>query len=888
MKPIPPHIALKFLRWFCREDYLHEVEGDLVEVFEKQYKQSPAKAKWYLYWSILRHFRPEFIRGVKSTNQASMFQTHLKLTHRNFMKYKSSFLINIIGLSLAITVSFLMFQYIAFERSYDSFHFKKELIFRVALDMTNATEHITTAQNYSAAGPSLKNDFPEIADFVRLYPATLGYNTCTISHKAEDKSVVRNQKKVYYADASFFTAFSFPLAYGNPQSVLSDPGTCVLSASMSQEYFGNTNPIGKTVEISFDGDNNQYKVSGVFQDLPYNSHFDFDFLLSYSSVKSDGFQSSWHWNEFYTYILLEDDVDYKDLEGKLDNFISTHMSDKHEKYGMSEHFFLQPVEDIHLKSDLAFEMEEAGNNEMIRLLEWMAIIILLFAWINYLNLSLSLLFKRTKEVGIKKVLGAQKKNIIKQVILEFAVLSIIALAISALLLLTSVPRLHNYFGDTFQHISIDFRFATLFFTAVIVGTIAFALIPGFFLSGIRPITVLKGTTIRFSKGLNIRKTFLLLQFAMSIIILVGVLTVFLQIRFLQGEELKMSLENSVILHAPNYSYDDTTYAHTYQTFKNELLSHSNIQAVSSTSTIPGVENSWSLTGVIRRQGVDRKEAKTYYFIESDPNFIEYFDFKMLAGKSFAADVHTNSPTIIINDKAREELGFDTPESAIGEKIIMEQWGDNYSYSTIIGVIDNYKQQYGKKSLLPTIFWTQTGINLNYCLKLKNPSDFQFTLAHIKTTWARFYPSHEFSFFFLKDFYNKQYNSEFTFARLISGISLLSLLIACLGIYGIFMVISSLKFKEVGIRKILGASGLSLSVLLLKDFLYLIVASNLIGLPLAYLAVNAWLNNYASRIELGFWFYVVPTVILVMITVLILLRLINRTVNISPILAIHDQ
>ncbi|MEQ9167620.1 MAG: ABC transporter permease, partial [Fulvivirga sp.] len=722
MSPTPPHRAIKFLRWFCREDFIEEVEGDLIEVFEMQFDESPKKARRKFYWSVLKYFRPEFIKAFSLNPASSNMNAHnIKLAYRNIFKYKSSYLLNTIGLSIAITTSFLIFNYISFEKSYDNFHINKGSIFRVALDLKNSSEHIRTAQNYSAAGPALKNDFAEVADFVRLYPAISGYNTCTIRHIEDAEDIVFNQKKVYYADNSFFKIFSFPLVYGSTKNALVHPNTCVLSASKSREYFGNTNPIGRTVEISFDGEKGNYKISGVFEDLPHNSHFDIDFLLSYSSIKDDGFQSSWDWNEFYTYILLENDVNSKTLENKLDDFISSYMAEKHEKYGLSEHFVLQPIEDIHLNSNLSFEFTESGDGEMVLLLKWLGVIILVFAWINYLNLSLSLLFKRTREVGVKKVLGAQKSHIVKQIVLEFGVVNLCAIFVSIMLLFLAVPQIGHYLGDTFLHSKIDITFATLYFLAILISTIVFALLPGLLLSSIKPIRVLKGTPRQLFQGLNIRKVFLLVQFAMSIVILAVVLSVFLQIRFLRDEELKMSLDKHVVLHAPNYSYGDTTYAHTYQSFKNELLTHPNIKEISSISTIPGVENNWSLTGVIRRQGTDRKEAKTYYFVESEPNFIEYFNFRLIAGKSFNSQESSNDPTIIINDKSRQELGFSDPESAIGQKIIMEQWDDNFSYSTIIGVIDNYKQEYGKKPILPTIFWTQSGINLNYCLKIETSS-----------------------------------------------------------------------------------------------------------------------------------------------------------------------
>jgi len=858
-----------------------DLKGDFLELYEDRVvKIGRFQANKKLLWDVISIIPMNLASKSKSSNL--MFKNYLVTAIRSFSRNKLTTTINVMGLSLGILTSFIILNYVYFERSYDDFLQDSESIYRVALDMQIKNGVVEkSAQNYPALGPALKTDYEEVLDYCRLYYAPSGANTCTISYVAEGENVIHNTRSVYFADASFFSIFSFPLVSGN-ETALEEPNSIVLSKRKAITYFGKVDDIlGIILEVSIDGDVNEYVITGIVEDLPANSHFNFDFLLSYSTLNGPWYQDAWDWNEFYTYVLLAPNTDILSFEKNLLTFINTHLAEKHKKYGMSESFIFQPLEEIHLESNLAFEMEKNGDSRMINLLIIIAFAVLFFAWSNYINLSLAVSIKRYKEVGIRKILGASKSKIINQLIVEFSALVSIAVLISLLMFFTIQPLLTEYFGINFLNITENNRTWISILSLIIVGSYLTGIFPAFLLSFSKPILVLKGYTQSVRGGKILKKVLTTSQFVLSIIMIAGTISVFQQIRLLEEQELGMKIEDILVINAPNYSYEDTTYQQTYDSFKKEILRHSSYLDITSSSSVPGTENNWSLSGVIRKSNVPREQAATYYFVEFDYNYIDFFKLNMVAGRDFSEDFTSKIPTVIINETAGKLLGFENPENAVGQRIVMDQNGDDLDYSMVVGVVNDFRQEYGKNEILPTIYWTHTGINLYYCLKLSSGESTMQSVNMAKSIWEKFYPEHEFDYFFLEDFYKTQIQSELTFQKSFTIFTYLALIISCLGLLGMSILSGARRFREIGIRKVFGASSINILKLLSRDFVNLIVISNIIGLPIVYWLIQQWLNNYTTRIELGWWFYFAPGIILIIITITVLSYQLTKSVQAKP-------
>ncbi len=811
-----------------------------------------------------------------------MFAAYLKKTIRRFSRNKLLTLINILGLSLGIGTSILIFSYVIFQKSFDEFHKNSGRLYRIALEIRKQNGQIEhSAQNYPALGPALKNNFTGIQDYTRMYLATGGANTCTISYNDNSDPVVFNQTDVYYADASFLDMFTFPLKSGDKLSALKNPYSIVLTHEQALKYFGHEEAIGKTLTVDIDGGRNQFTVTGVLKDLPENTHFNFDFLLSYSSLSDPDFQNAWDWNEFYTYVLLTPGTKLKTIQDKLSGFINKYIGEKDKKYGLYESFIFQPVNKIHLGSHLAEEMKRNGSQSTVNILMVAAVAILLFALINYLNLSFGISINRLKEVGIRKILGADRTGIIRQLTGENFLLVTLALLLSLGLLFVFKNKLSTLTDLPAVIVSPGNR--ELIFTLIIIVGITYlvASVPAFLISSYKPGLSAKKESVLVMGGLSIRKSLLIIQFAISVILIGSAISIQKQIKLLIIQNPGADIHNVLVIHAPNYSYDDTTYFKTYQEFKNSIERSSAISDITPSSSIPGMENNWSMTGVIRRQGVDRHEAGTYYFAESDNNYIDFFKFSMVTGRNFSNDYKSSSSDIIINETASKTLGFDDPTDAIGQKIIMAQYGDRKEYSTVVGVIKDFHQEYGRKKILPLIFWTHPGINLYYCIKFTNRESLKSSIGLIKSQWKRFYPGNYFDSFYLDDYYNKQFTSELSFKHSITVFTYEALIIACLGILGISVISTTKRLKEIGVRKVLGATSGNIIQLLCSDYLKLILISNIIGLPVGYWLINKWLLNYAYRIHPGWWFYILPGVIISFSTLIIISYQIIVSVRTNP-------
>ncbi|GAB4029099.1 ABC transporter permease [Spirosoma gilvum] len=761
-----------------------------------------------------------------------MFKNYIKIAWRNLLRNKPFFLINTLGLAVGMAACLLILQYVTFERSYDSFHSDGQNIYRVELDSyQNGKLAFKSATSYPAIAPTLKKDFPEVVETARLYDANTGVVTYQNIHYREDN--------YYFADNSIFNLFKIDFLSGNPATALTDKNTVVMSERIAHKYFGNQNPLGKTIKLG----NDPYLVKGVYKDYPKNSHLELDLIFSYLTDRDA--QTSWGWYDFFTYVKLKPGTNPQQFEAKMTDLVSKYEPNR-AKNGNLNKLLLQPLRDIHLNSNLNQEAEVNGNGRSIAVLSIIALFILAIAWINYINLATARAMDRAKEVGIRKVAGAERTQLIFQFLLESLILNLLAVAVALIIVQLSAPYFNSLTGRPLslaQWLQRD-----LWLPAVgvfMAGTLLSGLYPAFLLSGFQPITVLKGKLNNLTGGLSLRQSLIVFQFVASVILIIGTITVYRQLRYMQEQDLGFSVANKLIVRGIENT--DSTYEAKANAFKQELINANLVEKATISAYVPGIEILW--TNSAKR--LDRTDAvnNTLYNTSMDYNFLDAYDIKLAAGRNFDRTFGTDRRNVLLNETAVKLLGYTNPADAVGKRI---RSGDTL---TIVGVVKDYHQQGLQKGHWPMIVRFRPSNARFFSLKLASTDDLEHKLAGIKAKYDQFFPGNPFEYFFLDTFFNEQYKAEQQFGRVCTLFAGLAIFIACLGLFALATFIAKQRTKEIGIRKVLGASIPSLIGLLSKDFLKLIVVAILIASPLAWYAMSRWLEDFAYHIAVPWWAFV---------------------------------
>ncbi|WP_020533441.1 ABC transporter permease [Flexithrix dorotheae] len=786
-----------------------------------------------------------------------MFRNFFKTAFRSLIKNKFFSFINVLGLSVGIAVFLLIFQYVSFETSYEKFHIKSNHIYRITLDMYNGSEFIATdCETYGPLGPLLKTEMPEVKDFVRVYHnemAEIGL---------DDKRF--KEPKLYFADPSIFDIFSFEFIEGDPKTALEEKFQIVFTASKALKYFGTTDIVGKTIEVSaeFSAKKEPYKITGVIKDVPPNTHLKFDFLISHETLKNWGYTGqSWGGNNEYTYLLMQPGTNLESFNQKLVD-LAVKLKDK---IG-DERFTAESIEDIHLYSHKTFEPEVNGDADTVHFLAIIAILIIIIAWVNYVNLSTARSVERAKEVGIRKVVGSSKNALVIQFLTESFVVNLIALFLGLVFMYFAMPAFKEITGQPLELIPLDNPLTLLILIGLLLtGTCLSGLYPSLVLSGFQPITVLKGKFKNSGHGNFLRKSLSVFQFVVSVILIATTLAVYLQIDFLRSRDLGMNLNNTLGIQGPQLDLPDSTYVAQINVFKNSLTQYPDIEKVARSITLPGLSvHELSTNSGIRRLGTDENSGTYNYYINYvDEDFFDALEIKITQGKNFDQG-KSNQDKVIINKEAARLLGFESVEKALGEKLNYRTWGSREA-STIIGVVDDFHQISPKSAHLPMIFGKTNSAGY-FTVKLAGENTKE-ALQRIEHTWKEIFPGSPFTYFFLDESYEQQYKAELRFGKVSVIFSGLAIFIACLGLSGLSSYTIIQRTKEIGIRKVLGASVMQILRLLSTEYFRLILVATIIGIPLSNYLITEWLSGFANRIEINWLIYIIPTIIVFMIGLL---------------------
>jgi putative ABC transport system permease protein len=783
-----------------------------------------------------------------------MLKNYLLTTFRAISRRKGFSILNVLGLSIGLAASLLILQYVKDELSFDDFHTNAERIYRVEFDAYREGKQIfKCATAFPKVGPMMKADFPEVEDVTRLY---LRYGGGVIRY--EDVAI--NEKNIFQAEQNFFSIFSYPMVKG--VSKLDQPNTAIIEKATARKYFGEADPIGKRVRF---GDREEYEITGVMES-PENSHLKFSFLFSYPTLITlwgKGFNEAWGWYDFYNYALLKPGANPKALEAKFPAFI--------EKYGNREgesertKFVLQPLPDIHLYSELIQEAGVNGNGNAVYFLLIIALGILVIAWVNYINLSTARAIERAKEVGIRKSIGANKGQLIGQFISEAFVVNFAAALLGLLILYAAIPFFNaitekHLTYSIFSNVNLWLALGTLF----LIGSLLSGLYPAFVLSGYQPAKVLKGSMKGSREGLFLRKVLVIGQFAASVTLIAGTIIVYRQLQFMQNRDLGINIDQTLVVYAPDFLATDSLYGNYLQTYRNSLASYPDVKNFTATSEVPGNLIFW--TNGAKRVGDDITQRNQMYIMGVDHEFFDTFGNKFLAGRGYSKEFTADSSSIILNRKAVEIFNLKSPENAIGQKIQMG--GDTLRPLTVVGVVENYHQEGLKQDFRPTAFLLLQNARSYFCIKL-NTQHLPQTMAFLKEQYAAVFPNNPFDYFFLDNFFNRQYNNERQFGNVFGFFSALAIFVACLGLFGLASFTATQRTKEIGIRKVLGSTVPNIFLLLSREFLKLVIIANIIAIPVVWFSMDKWLNTFAFHISIGIWIFAVAalvTIIIALVTV----------------------
>ncbi|WP_262889745.1 ABC transporter permease [Paraflavitalea devenefica] len=875
MKPAPPKGPLMFLRWFCREDYLDEIEGDIVELFNRQYQQSPGKAKRQFTWNVIRHLRLEFIkpfRLAKQTNSRDMFRTYLKVSSRNLLKHKFFSFISVAGLAIGLCVCMLIIQYVNAELSVDRFHTKLDKLYKVVNDRYQQGSRVQhSAMTYSGIGKAMKEEIPEVETYCRVTP----YRVEVISWS--DKKIA--DQRTIAVDASFLSMFTYPLLAGDPQSALREPNSIIVSEKMAREQLGVKEPQSLLGQIMvFDTDSLPYKITGISKDIPGNSQLHFDLLLSYVSLYSQSGNNQFTQADhdftrpsFWQYIQLKEGADHKTVERKWAG-LNTKYFPKAAASGIREVFYLQPLEKAYLYSDFEYEIGRTGNYRIVWSLLVIALFILVLAWMNYINLSTARSMERAKEVGIRKVTGASRLELIKQFLTEALLINIIAIIIAVCLTLL----LQNVFNELVnRELSIGMLFSkqtantgitTLFVLFSVAGIFLSGFYPAFVLSAYKPMKVLKGKFTRSVSGVFLRKSMVTTQFAISILLMIGSFVVYRQLRFMTSQSLGYNMEQMLILRKPVLSNAGEAFMTHADGFINTVQQLAHVKGAAVSGRIPGDEV-FKINNVSRTD-IAVKSQGTMANMGVDLRFINLYQMKLLAGRNFSlldynADF-AKLDNLIINETALRQLGFASPEEAVGKSVM----AFNRTWE-IIGVVADFHQKSLKSGIEPVLLLPNLlGRYSQFSVKV-DPQHLPETIEAIQKVYASYFPGNVFDYYFLDEKFNRQYSNDYLFGKVFSLFAALAILIACLGLSGLSLLTSTQRTREIGIRKVLGASATSIVLLLSKDFIKLVLLAIIIASPVAWYMMHLWLQDFVYRIDISWWIFASAGLLSLVIALLVI-------------------
>jgi len=862
----PPRWPGRLLRLFCAPHLVEELEGDLHELFTQRIRMYGAKHARARYvrdvFSLARPFAlrkeaPKFPQP--SVFRITMIRNYFKIALRNMWKNKGFSAMNITGLVAGITACLMILQYVSFELSFDRFNRDFERIYRVTNDRFQQGKLIQHGTiTYPAVAAAMASDFNEVETYTTMA------NPGTFSLQ-KDRRIFA--EKGVYTDERFLSFFTFPLVAGDFQTALKAPYSIVISETNAKRIFNATPTdyaalIGKSIVV--DLDSRPYQITGVMKDFPAASHLQYGVLMSFETLPQtwgEWIRNSWESSDVWHYVKLRPGAEVAALTKKLPAFSDRHFQGN-KISGSVEQFFLQPLRKAHLFSNYEYEIGQVNNGKAVWTMLIIAVFILLIAWINYINLATARSLERAREVGVRKVAGATKGQLISQFMSESVVLNIVGLALGIVLTLLLQPVLNKLIEKPLSFALLTGSgYGGPVFALAVAGIFLFGILlsgfyPAFALSSFKAVQVVKGSFKRSVKGIWVRQSLVVFQYTASMVLIVGTFIVFKQIQFMREEKLGFDMDQVLVVRGPELTRWDSTSIDRINSFKTELERIPSVQMASASGSVFG--NRLSRSFNFRRVGSNEAKGVTFNRMSIDADFFETYKIPLLAGRNFlptdSNPIGNKVKNAILNESAAKLLGFENAADAAGQKFVFnnKEWD-------IVGVVSDFHQQSLKHSIEPIVFapfYTLSGF-ISVKINASNPTQ---SIAMVRKKYDEFFPGNSFNYFFMNQRFDEQYKDDRIFGQISSFFSLLAVLIASLGIFGLSSYTIAQRTKEIGVRKVLGATVSGIVALLSKDFLKLVLLAVLIGAPIAWYGVAFWLNDFAYRIEIEWWMFVIAAVL----------------------------
>jgi len=863
----PPRIAGWIMETILRSSNSHFAVGDLTETYYDLLEQKGLlRAKLWFWFEVIfalpGFFKNSIYWGV------IMFFSYLKIAFRNFRKNKGYTFINISGLAIGLACSILIMLYVTYEKSYDSYNENADRIYRFAVKAMIGGTRIDQTNTPAILTPTLLNEYPEIEYSVRFSNYSRG-----VVIEADNKKF--NEKNVALVDGEILNMFTFEFLQGDPSNALGRPNTAIISNETSLKYFGESNPMGKTIFF----DENDYEITGVIKKMPENSHFHFDVLGSIITYPESMSDTHWFRNNYQTYIMLKEGVSQASFESKLPDLVKNYLFEgrNYDEIVNENNFwdyYLQPLKDIHLTSDLNGEFEANGNNNYIAIFTIIAFFIILIAVINYINLSTARSAGRSKEVGVRKVVGSFRFDLIKQFLTESILSSMLSVIVAIIIIQLLLPSFRDFVGKQELAISLfnnPLMILGLIGLALIIGILS-GLYPAVYLSSFRPVKVLSRKNPASSKHSFLRNGLVLLQFTISIFLLIGTFVVWKQLIFLQETKLGYDKEHVVVLRNTRFLGENS------KPFKETLRKNPSVISTSGSSSLPGFGfNNWGF-----RAGAENENI-SLNILFGDYEFFNTLKIEMKEGRDFSRDFATDTSGIIINEATVNLMGWDNP---------LDQFFNNGSGPLpVIGVVKDFHYESLHYDIRPGAILllgdNKSGWERYISVRI-TPGNTSEKLAYINETWDKYANGIPFEYSFLDEDFNKLYNNEEQTGNIFIVFSVLAIFIACLGLFGMTSFIAELKTKEIGIRKVLGSSVAAIVILLSKEFTRWVIIANIIAWPVAYYIMNQWLEDFAYRISIEWWFFLFSGGLVLLISILTVIHLTIKAAIANPVESLRSE
>ncbi len=789
-----------------------------------------------------------------------MFKNYLKIAFRNILRYKGYSFINIAGIAVGIACCLIILIFVQNELTYDSYHNDSERIYRIAAHRISNIGEFRMISTPGALAPTIKENYPQVELAVRIIPPFENKDNVLVQRN----NTKFYETKIYFADPEIFQMFHIPFIQGNPATALNQPRNVILTENMVQKYFGNENPIGKTLKIELDYDyycpvqNENFLVTGIIENPPSNTHLGYDMFLSIATMKSHlpWINENWLDHHYkYSYVKLAPQANVIEFEKQIQVVAQQYAKIIKEKYNREwqlYEYFLQPITDIHMKSNFYGEMKAAGNWYYIYIYSIIAFLILLIGCMNFMNLSASISTTRTKEVGLRKVVGAKWKQLVVQFLAESFIITTCAFIVGFCLVQFFLP-LFNSMADTeltttsLKHpIILPALIGLLIFVGIGAGGY-----PAFVLTRFKPASIFSGRFFSNSGGSYLQNILIVGQFSISILLVVGTLTVFHQLKFMKGSALGFDRDEKIVIPIKS----DLAFLRTeYESIKKEFLQHWSITGATVSSGVPGQQSGgYYLT----RQDIPDSDPQYFEVFTVDYDFISDFGIEVLAGREFQQETGNDiSGAFIINETGAKKLGFDNPVNALGLELRASYHGLT---KRIVGITADFHYQGMQEIVEPMLLDIENSLFKKITLTV-NPEDLRSTFKFIKDKWAVLFPGIPFEYSFLDEIFDRQYRYEEQTSGLLAIITSIGLIIASLGLIGLASFTTLRRKKEIGIRKVLGATVSGIVLLLSKEFTKWVLFANLIAWPVGWYVMNEWLQSFAYRINIGWYLFILAGVL----------------------------